>query len=69
MNSVHLSLVPDGIKMKGKSYDCSMSLAMFITSKIVTRRDTKGDENKIKQFLMDIRYKQREILKLIDQIF
>ena len=32
---------------------------MFITSKDVTQRDLKGDENKIKQFLKDIRYRRR----------
>ena len=32
---------------------------MFITSKDVTERDIKGDENKLKQFLKDIGYKQR----------
>ena len=32
---------------------------MFITNKNVTERDIKGDENKIKQFLRDIGYKQR----------
>ena len=32
---------------------------MFITNKDVTEKDIKDDENKIKQFLMDIGYKQR----------
>ena len=32
---------------------------MFINNKDVTERDIKGDENKIKQFLNDIGYKQR----------
>ena len=37
----------------------SKRFLMFITNKDVTERDTKGDENKIKQFLKDIGYKQR----------
>ena len=32
---------------------------MFITDKNVTKRDTKCDENKIKQLLRDVGYKQR----------
>ena len=32
---------------------------MFITNKDLTERDIKGSENKIKQFLKDIGYKQR----------
>ena len=32
---------------------------MFITNKNVTKRDTKCDENKIKQLLRDVGYKQR----------
>ena len=31
---------------------------LFITNKDVTERDIKGDENKMKQFLKDIGYKQ-----------
>ena len=31
---------------------------MFITNKAVIERDKKGDENKMKQFLKDIGYKQ-----------
>ena len=59
MNGVDVSLVPDGIKMKGKAYDFSKGFALFITNKDATERDIKGDENKIKQFLRDIGYKQR----------
>ena len=59
INGVDVSLVPDGIKMKGKVYDFSKGFALFITNKDVTERDIKGDENKIKQFLRDIGYKQR----------
>ena len=59
LNGVDVSLVPDGIKMKGKVYDFSKGFALFITNKDVTERDIKGDENKIKQFLRDIGYKQR----------
>ena len=54
-----VSLVPDGIKMKGKVYDFSKGFAMFINSKDVTEKDTEGDEDKIKQYLRDIGYKQR----------
>ena len=59
INGVDVSLVPDGIKMKGKVYHFSKGFAILITSKDVTERDIKGDENKIKQFLKDIGYKQR----------
>ena len=45
--------------MKIKVYDFSRGFLMFITNKDVTERDIKGDENKIKQFLKDIGYKQR----------
>ena len=58
INDVDVSLVP-GIKMKGKVYDFSKGFSIFITNKDVTERDIKGDENKIKQFLRDIGYKQR----------
>ena len=58
MNGVDVSLVPDGIKMKGKVY-FSKGFALFITNEDVTERDIKGDENKIKQFLRDFGYKQR----------
>ena len=59
INGVDVSLVPDGIKMKGKVYHFSKGFLMFITIKDVTERDMKEDENKIKQFLKDIGYKQR----------
>ena len=59
INGVDVSLVPDGIKMKGKVYHFSKGFLMFITIKDVTERDIKEDENKIKQFLKDIGYKQR----------
>ena len=39
INGVDVSLVPDGIKMKGKVYDLSKGFAMFITSKDVTEID------------------------------
>ena len=45
--------------MKAKVYDFSKVFALFITNKVLTERDIKGDENKIKQFLRDIGYKQR----------
>ena len=54
INGVDVSLVPNGIKMKGKVYYFSKGFLMFITNKNVTERDIKGDENKIKQFLRDI---------------
>ena len=59
INDVDVSLVPDGIQMKRKVYDFSKGFALFITNKDVTKRDIKSDENKIKQFLRDIGYKQR----------
>ena len=59
INVVDVSLVPDGIKMKGKVYDFSKGFDLFITNKDVTERVIKGDENQIKQFLRDIGYKQR----------
>ena len=59
INDIDVSLVPDGIKMIGKTYDFSKGFALFITNKDVTERDLKGDEIKIKQFLKDIGYKQR----------
>ena len=49
--------------MKGKVYDFSKGFVIFITYKDVTKRDTKGDENEIKQFQRDIGYKQREDTK------
>ena len=58
-NDIDVSLVPDGIKMKGKVYDFSKGFAMFITSKYATERDINGDEDKIKPFLKDIGYEQR----------
>ena len=48
INDIDISLVPDGIKMKGRVYDFSKGFLMFITYKDVTERDIKGDENKIK---------------------
>ena len=63
INGVDVSLVPDGIKMKGKVYDFSKGFAIFITNIDVTERDIKGDESKIKQFLRDIGYKQRGVTK------
>ena len=59
IDGVDVSLVPDGIKMKSKVYDFSKGFVIFFTNKDVTERDIKGDENKIKQFLRDIGYKQR----------
>ena len=48
-----------GIKTKGKVYDFSKGFPMFITNEDVNERDIKNDENKIKQILKDIYYKQR----------
>ena len=50
--------------MKVKNYDFSRGFLMFIPNKDVTERDIKGDENKIKQFLKDIGYKQRGDTKI-----
>ena len=68
INGVDISLVPDGIKMKSKVYDFFEGFVIFIINKDLTERDIKGDENKIKQFLRDIGYKQRGDTKVIDQI-
>ena len=51
--------------MKGKVYDFSEGIAIFITNKDVTERDIKGNENKINHFLRDIGYKQRGDTKSI----
>ena len=59
IKGVDVSLVPDGIKMKGKVFDFSKGFAIFIINNDVTERDIKRDENRIKQFLRDIGYKQR----------
>ena len=64
INGVDVSLVPDGIKMKGKVYDFSKGFPIFITNEDVTQRDIKGDKDKIKQFLRDIGYKQRGDTKI-----
>ena len=59
INGVDVSLVPDGIKKKGKVYDFSKGFAIFITNEYVTERVIKGDEDKLKKFLREIGYKQR----------
>ena len=64
INGVDVSLVPYGIKKKVKVYDFSKGFALFNTNKDVTERDIKCDENKIKQFLRDIGYKQRGDTKI-----
>ena len=63
LNGVDVSLVLDGIKMKSKVYVFSKGFVIFITNRDVTERDIRGDENKIKQFLSDIGYKQRGVTK------
>ena len=63
INGIDISLVSDGTKLKVKAYDFSKGFLMFITSKNVTQRDLKADENKIKQFLKDICYKQKRDTK------
>ena len=63
LNGVDVSLVPDGMKMKGKVYYFSKGFAININNKHVTERDIKSDEDKIKQFLSDIGYKQRRDTK------
>ena len=37
INDVDVSLVPDGIKIKGKVYDFSKGFSIFITNKDVTK--------------------------------
>ena len=59
INAIDVSLVSDGIKMKGKVYEFSKGFLMFMTYKEVTESDIIVDENKIKQFLKGIGYKQR----------
>ena len=39
INVVDVSLVPDGMKMKGKVYDFAKGFASFITNKDITERD------------------------------
>ena len=56
-------ITPNGIKLRNNNYDFTKGFLMFITNKNVTARDIKCDENKIKQFLRDIGYKQREDTK------
>ena len=59
-NGIVVSLVPNGIKIKGFNYDFSEVPAMFNTIKdLIEGDEIKGDENKIKQFIRDIGYKQR----------
>ena len=58
INGIDESLVPDGIKLKGKVYYFSKGFIMFITNKDITEKDIKNDENKIKQFLKYNSYKQ-----------
>ena len=59
INGVDVSVVPDGIKMKGKVYDFSKGFALFITNKDVTEGDIEGDENKIKHFFKGYRLKTK----------
>ena len=59
INNVPTHITPNGIKLRNNNYDFTKGFLMFITNKNVTERDIKGDENKIKQFLRDIGYKQR----------
>ena len=59
IHNVPTHITPNGRKLRNNNYDFTKSFLMFITNKIVTERDIKGDENKIKQFLWDIGYKQR----------
>ena len=58
-NNVPPHITPDGIKLRNNNYDFTKCFLMFITNQNVTEKDIKGDENKIKQFLRDIGYKQR----------
>ena len=67
INGVGVSLVPNGIKMKGKFYDFSKGFALFITNKDVTERDIKDDENKKNNFLGISVINKEEILKVIDR--
>ena len=59
INNVPTHITPNDIKLRNNNYDFTKGFLMFITNKNVTERDIKGDENKIKQFLSDIGYKQR----------
>ena len=58
INNAPTRVTPNGIKLRNNNYDCTKGFHMIITNKNVTERDIKGDENKIKQFLRDIGYKQ-----------
>ena len=59
VNNVPTHITPNGIKLRNNNYDFTKGFLMLITNKNVTKRDIKGDENNIKQFLRDIGYKQR----------
>ena len=41
INELDVSVLPDGMKMKGKVYHFFKGFAIFITSKDVTERDIK----------------------------
>ena len=56
-------MTPNGIKLRNNNYDFTKGFLMFTTNKNVTEGDIKSDENKIKQFLRDIGYKQRRDTK------
>ena len=59
INNVPTHITPNGIKLGDNNYYFTKGFHMFIINKNVTERDIKGDENKLKQFLRDIGYKQR----------
>ena len=48
INNIDISLLPDGIKIKGKVYEFSNGFALSISNKDVTKTDIKNDENEIK---------------------
>ena len=58
INNVPTHITPNGIKLRNNNYDFTKGFLMFTTTKNVTERDIKCDENKIKRFLRDIGYKQ-----------
>ena len=56
INSVDVSLTPNGIKEKGRVYDFFRGFTLYVTNKDVTEKDIRGEGNKIRLFLSDINY-------------
>ena len=63
MNNVPSHITPNGIKLRNNNYDFTKGFHILIINKNVTEGDMKSDENKTKQLLRDIGYKQRRDTK------